>query len=105
MKTLVAEDQLREGIRRLASEIQKHYDGKPLTLVGVLMGSIVLLADLIRLAGSAVAGGVGAGPQLPPQGRLPGTAGDRRRLLSSASGPQRAAGGRYLSHRPHPLGT
>ena len=49
MKTLLSEDQLREGIRRLAGEIQKHYQGKPLTIVGVLIGSVVLLADLIRL--------------------------------------------------------
>ena len=49
MKTLLSEEQLREGIRRLAGEIQKHYQGKPLTIVGVLIGSVVLLADLIRL--------------------------------------------------------
>jgi hypoxanthine phosphoribosyltransferase len=49
MKTILTEEQLREGIRRLASEIQKHYEGKPLTIVGVLIGSVVLLADLIRL--------------------------------------------------------
>ena len=49
MKTLFTEEQLREGIRRLAGEIQKHYEGKPLTIVGVLIGSVVLLADLIRL--------------------------------------------------------
>jgi hypoxanthine phosphoribosyltransferase len=33
----------------MAGEIQKHFEGKPLTIVGVLIGSIVLLADLIRL--------------------------------------------------------
>ena len=49
MKILLTEDQLREGIRRMAGEIQKRYEGKPLTLVGVLVGSVVLLADLIRL--------------------------------------------------------
>ena len=49
MKTLLSEDQLREGIRHLAGEIQKQYQGKPLTIVGVLIGSVVLLADLIRL--------------------------------------------------------
>jgi hypoxanthine phosphoribosyltransferase len=49
MRTLISEDQLREGIRRLAGEIQKHYDGKPLTLVGVMTGSLMLLADLMRL--------------------------------------------------------
>ena len=49
MKTLLTEEQLREGIRRLAEDIQKQYQGKPLTIVGVLIGSVVLLADLIRL--------------------------------------------------------
>jgi hypoxanthine phosphoribosyltransferase len=49
MKTLLSEEQVRQEIRRLADEIQKHYQGRPLTLVGVLMGSVVLLADLIRL--------------------------------------------------------
>ena len=49
MKILLTEEQLREGIRRLADNIQSHYQGKPLTIVGVLIGSIVLLADLIRL--------------------------------------------------------
>ena len=48
MKTLITEDQLRQGIVRLAGEIRQHYAGKPLTLVGVFIGSIVLLADLIR---------------------------------------------------------
>ena len=49
MKTLLTEEQLREGIRRMADEIQKHYQGKPLTIVGVMIGSVMLLADLIRL--------------------------------------------------------
>jgi hypoxanthine phosphoribosyltransferase len=49
MKTLLTEEQLRQGIRRLGDEIQKHYQGRPLSLVGVLIGSVVLLADLIRL--------------------------------------------------------
>ncbi len=49
MKTLLTEEQLREGIRRLADEIHQYYQDKPLALVGVMVGSIVLLADLIRL--------------------------------------------------------
>jgi hypoxanthine phosphoribosyltransferase len=49
MKTLIPEDQLRQGISRMAEEIRKHYAEKPLTMVGVQLGSIVLLADLIRL--------------------------------------------------------
>jgi hypoxanthine phosphoribosyltransferase len=49
MKTLITEDQIRESIRRMADGIQEHYRQKPLTLVGVMIGSIVLLTDLIRL--------------------------------------------------------
>jgi hypoxanthine phosphoribosyltransferase len=49
MKILVSEEQLQNGIRRMAAEIQKRYEGRPLTLVGVLIGSVVLLGDLIRL--------------------------------------------------------
>jgi len=48
MKTLITEDQLRAGIRSFAEKIQQHYQGRPLTLVGVMVGSIMLLADLIR---------------------------------------------------------
>lgn len=49
MKVLLTEEQLRQGIAQLAEKIRSHYAGRPLTMVGVLIGSIVLLADLIRL--------------------------------------------------------
>lgn len=49
MKTLLTEEQLHEGVRRMADEIRRHYQGRPLTIVGVLIGSVVLLSDLIRL--------------------------------------------------------
>jgi len=49
MKILLNEEQLREGIGRLAHEIAQHYGDRPLTMVGVMIGSVVLLADLIRL--------------------------------------------------------
>lgn len=48
MKTILTEEQLRDGIRRMAGEIRQHYEGRPFTIVGVMIGSIVLLADLIR---------------------------------------------------------
>ncbi len=48
MKILLSSDQLREGVERLAGEISTYYLGQPLTVVGVLTGSVVLLADLIR---------------------------------------------------------
>jgi len=48
MKILLTEEQLRGRIEQLAGEIRARYEGKPLTIVGVLIGSVVLLADLIR---------------------------------------------------------
>ena len=48
MKRLLSEQQLREGVARLAHEVSACYEDRPLTIVGVLTGSVVLLADLIR---------------------------------------------------------
>lgn len=49
LKQLLTEQQVRLGVRRLADEITAHYGDRPLTIIGVLTGSVVLLADLIRL--------------------------------------------------------
>jgi hypoxanthine phosphoribosyltransferase len=46
--SLLTAEELREGVERLAGEVAAHYGERPLTIVGVLNGSIVLLADLIR---------------------------------------------------------
>jgi hypoxanthine phosphoribosyltransferase len=48
MKVLISEAELQAGIQRLAADLRRHYEGRPLTIVGVLIGSIVFLADLIR---------------------------------------------------------
>ncbi len=48
MKTLLTETQLRDGVARMAREINETYVDQPLTIVGVLTGSVVLLADVIR---------------------------------------------------------
>ena len=49
MKVLLNPTQLREGIQQMADQISQHYQGRPITVVGVLTGSLMLLADLIRL--------------------------------------------------------
>ncbi len=49
MKTLLSEQTLRQGVQELAEQINGAYEGRPLTIVGVLTGSIVFLADMIRL--------------------------------------------------------
>jgi hypoxanthine phosphoribosyltransferase len=49
MKKLLSEAEVRAGVERMAREVAACYEGRPLTIVGVMTGSIVLLADLIRL--------------------------------------------------------
>lgn len=49
MKTLLSEEQLAEGVRRMAEEVSGTYGDKPLTILGVMTGSIMLLADLVRV--------------------------------------------------------
>lgn len=48
VKILLAADEIRRGVERLAREIVASHGDGPLTVVGVLTGSMVLLADLIR---------------------------------------------------------
>ncbi len=48
MRVLLDESQLHEGVERLASEIDGFYRGRPLTVIAVMTGSLVLFADLIR---------------------------------------------------------
>jgi hypoxanthine phosphoribosyltransferase len=48
VKLLLTEEQLRVGVSRMAADISHHFRERPITIVGVLTGSIVLLADLIR---------------------------------------------------------
>ena len=48
MKTLLDETQLNDGVEKLAQDINDHYGDKPLTIICILTGSIVLGADLIR---------------------------------------------------------
>lgn len=48
VKSLLDENQIRSGVDRLAGEIAAFYAHRPLTIIGVLTGSMVLMADLIR---------------------------------------------------------
>ncbi len=48
MDVLLSEDQIQERVRQLGRQIEADYQGKPLTIVAVLTGSLILLADLIR---------------------------------------------------------
>lgn len=48
VKILLNQDELDAGVERLAREINETYGNRPLTIVGVLTGSFILMADLIR---------------------------------------------------------
>jgi hypoxanthine phosphoribosyltransferase len=48
MRVLITEDQIRKRVDELAAQIARTYAVQPLTIVGVLTGCLVFLADLIR---------------------------------------------------------
>jgi hypoxanthine phosphoribosyltransferase len=48
VKVILNESRLREGVDEMASAIQLRYADSPLTVVAVMTGSLVLLADLMR---------------------------------------------------------
>ena len=48
MKILFSEEQLQQGISRMATEINQRFGHEPLTVICVMTGSIILVADLIR---------------------------------------------------------
>lgn len=48
MRVLLDEERLRVGVQRMATQIQVRYQEQPLTIVAIMTGSLVLLADLSR---------------------------------------------------------
>ncbi len=48
MKILIDESAVQQGVARLARAIASDYPQQPLTIIGIMTGSLVLLADLIR---------------------------------------------------------
>lgn len=48
IEVLIPESRIRDRIAELGGRISSDYAGRPLTIVGVLTGSLVALADLIR---------------------------------------------------------
>ena len=82
MDVLIPEARIRDRVRALGQQIEADYRGKPLTIVAVLTGSLVLLADLIRQihlplrvallqASSYMGARTSAGPVTLRQGRRP----------------------------------
>lgn len=49
MKVLLSEEQLRIGVAELAVKLANHYGDRPLTIVAIMTGGLIFLADLSRL--------------------------------------------------------
>ena len=48
MEVLIPADEIRERIDRMAEEIAAAYEGRPVTVIGILNGCLIFMADLIR---------------------------------------------------------
>lgn len=48
MKQILSAKQIRDGVRQLAEKLAAVYGQRPITIVAILTGSLVFLADLIR---------------------------------------------------------
>ena len=47
-EVLVSEKQLKKRIKEMAEEITRDYAGKAPLMVGILRGSVIFMADLVR---------------------------------------------------------
>lgn len=48
MEILLPAERIQERVKELAGQIADDYAGRPLTIIGVLTGSLMFLADLVR---------------------------------------------------------
>jgi hypoxanthine phosphoribosyltransferase len=53
-QVLISQDEIRQAVSKLASEIRRDYQGKQPLLIGILKGSFVFMADLVRELGLPV---------------------------------------------------
>ncbi len=48
LDVLLTEDEIREKVKEIAAQINKDYNGKDLTVVGILKGAVLFYSDLVR---------------------------------------------------------
>ena len=48
MQVLIGSDEIARRVRELAGEVARDYQGRPVTIIGVLTGCLIFLADLVR---------------------------------------------------------
>jgi hypoxanthine phosphoribosyltransferase len=54
LNVLIDEQALQERVKVLGAEIREHYGDEPITAIGVLKGSFIFMADLVRAIGGDV---------------------------------------------------
>ena len=54
LNTLISEQALRDRIQEMGAQIRADYGDTPITCIGVLKGSFVFMADLVRAIGGDV---------------------------------------------------
>jgi hypoxanthine phosphoribosyltransferase len=54
LSVLIAEDRLQARIRELGAKIRADYGDDPITVIGVLKGSFIFMADIVRAIGGDV---------------------------------------------------
>ncbi|RMG35694.1 MAG: hypoxanthine phosphoribosyltransferase [Planctomycetota bacterium] len=48
LRVLITADEIEDAVHRLGAEVSERFSGRPLTIVGVLTGAVIFVADLIR---------------------------------------------------------
>jgi hypoxanthine phosphoribosyltransferase len=48
MEVLISAEQIRQRLDEVAADIARAYNGRPVTVVGILTGALIFVADLIR---------------------------------------------------------
>jgi len=48
IRNLISEQEIAEAVKRLGAQISSDYQGREVTVLGILTGSVILVADLMR---------------------------------------------------------
>ena len=102
MEILLSESQIQDRVKELGRQIEADYQGKPLTIVAVLTGSLILLADLIREIQLPLRVALLQASSYKGATTTAGALVDQRGVRPRRRRPRRAPARRHPRHRPHP---
>ena len=101
MKVLLSKEELHDGVTRMADEIAACYKDQHLTIIGVLTGSVVLMADLIRMIDVPMRVGVLQASSYRGATTTRGELVINSELMLDIRGRDVLLGRRHLRHRPY----